>query len=115
MTWKSIQINNCGVGFKLISEDGTHGIGSILVADSVFNKVETGVMTFPPTKDTSKGSTGVSLDNVKFSGVKNIVADNANVVHLAGSKSSVNTVRSQAPPSGLRFCTCIHVLTKQFI
>ncbi|WEW59950.1 hypothetical protein PRK78_005432 [Emydomyces testavorans] len=90
-TWKSIQINNCGTGFKLISENGVSNTGSVMVVDSVFRNVDTAVLTFPATLEVAKGSTGVTLDNVKFDNVNKGVVDTNGKVYLPGNRGSVDT------------------------
>lgn len=62
-----------------------------MVADSVFKNTATAILVVPATLETAKGSTGVTLDNVKFDGVTDVVKDTAGKVYLSGSKSSVNT------------------------
>jgi hypothetical protein len=89
--WKSIQINNCGTGFRLLSEDGTRRTGFIMIVDSKFSNTNTAVLTFPATDTPGNGTTGITLDNVAFSGVQNAVADNQGKVYLAGNVGTVDT------------------------
>lgn len=84
--WKSIYIKNADVGFKLLSEDGVHNTGSILVVDSVFEGVGKAILTFPAAAEKGDGTTGLTLDNVKFINTQSGVVDNAGTSYLsAGS------------------------------
>jgi hypothetical protein len=45
----------------------------------------------PPSNVTGSGTTGLTLDNVAFSGVKDGVVDSNGKVYLSGSTSSIDT------------------------
>jgi hypothetical protein len=76
------------VGFKLLSEDGAHNTGSLLVIDSVFENVQKAIYMFPAEAKTGDGTTGLTLDNVKFAGtVGQGVVDTAGKVYLSGQES----------------------------
>lgn len=93
-TWKTIQINNCGTGFRLIGENGVSNTGSVMIVDSVFKNTPTAILTFPATTETGKGSTGVTLDNVIMDNVSNGVVDTTGKVYLKGSDATaIDTVR----------------------
>ncbi|KAK4203357.1 pectate lyase superfamily protein-domain-containing protein [Triangularia verruculosa] len=81
--WKSIYIKDADVGFKLLSEDGVHTTGSILVVDSVFDSVGTAILTFPAEGKKNDGTTGLTLDNVKFINTKRGVVDTAGASYLS--------------------------------
>jgi hypothetical protein len=85
--WKSIVIKGATTGFNLVSETGVHGIGSLMVVDSSFEDTDTAIMTFPATNQTGQGTTGITLDNIKFSNVKNAVADNQGKSYLGADKN----------------------------
>jgi len=53
-----------------------------MIVDSVFENTETGILTFPPTRDIKSGTTGITLDNVKFINVSRRVVDTANKTYL---------------------------------
>ncbi|KAL2176487.1 pectin lyase fold/virulence factor [Thermothelomyces heterothallicus CBS 202.75] len=89
--WKSIDISGCTTGFKLVSEDGVHHTGSILLLDSKFTNTGTAILTFPATKELAKGTTGITLDNVAFDNVQNPVVDTQGKVYLSASVGSVDT------------------------
>ncbi|KAK4141141.1 pectate lyase superfamily protein-domain-containing protein [Dichotomopilus funicola] len=90
-TWKSIDISGCTTGFKLVSEDGTHHTGSILLLDSTFTNTGTAILTFSATKELAKGTTGITLDNVAFDNVQSPVVDTEGKVYLPASVGSVDT------------------------
>ncbi|KAH9209807.1 pectate lyase superfamily protein-domain-containing protein [Leptodontidium sp. 2 PMI_412] len=89
--WKSVTMNNVGVGFQLTADKGTTGnIGSAAILDSTFTNVGTVVIIAPPSSTTGSGSTGLTLERVKLSGVTTAVADNTGAVILAGSSTTVD-------------------------
>ncbi|KAF7177443.1 hypothetical protein CNMCM7691_005696 [Aspergillus felis] len=90
-TWKSISVSGGQTGFKLLSEDGFHHTGSLMVIDSVFEGTKTAILTFPATTDIKKGTTGITLDNIVFKNVGVAVADNAGKTYLKGGTTAVNT------------------------
>ncbi|KAH7358317.1 pectate lyase superfamily protein-domain-containing protein [Plectosphaerella cucumerina] len=69
-TWKTIVVDGCGTGFKLVSEDGSHGIGGALIVDSVIKHTKTAIAMYSPTQELGKGTTGLTLDNVRFENVQ---------------------------------------------
>ncbi|KAL0934896.1 LysM domain-containing protein [Colletotrichum truncatum] len=107
--WKSITMTNIDVGFKLMRETGTGtavtarsnrdkcqtgknsvgNIGSASFIDSSFTNVNTVVLVGPIDPEPGKGSTGVVMENVQFSGVGRGVADSAGKVLLAGGSKHV--------------------------
>jgi len=69
--WKSITMTNVGTGFKLTPEDGKVGnIGSASFIDSSFTNVGTAILTNPSVTSIGAGTTGLVLENVAFSGVR---------------------------------------------
>lgn len=81
--WKKISIQNSDVGFRLLGEGGSGTIGSVTIMDSVFTNVGTGVMVAPVSEEPGAGSTGVVLDNVRFTGGAAFVKDSAGATLLA--------------------------------
>lgn len=55
-----------------------------MIVDSVFENTGTAVLTFPASQGTGDGTTGVTLDNVKFVNVQKGVADNNGKVYHDG-------------------------------
>ncbi|KAH8648707.1 pectate lyase superfamily protein-domain-containing protein [Xylariales sp. PMI_506] len=89
--WREITIIGSQTGISLLSEDGVHHTGSLLVQDSTFSNTATAILTFPPVAVKDAGTTGITLDNVEFLGVTAAIADNSGKVWLAGSVGSVDT------------------------
>ncbi|KAJ6781688.1 hypothetical protein PWT90_10859 [Aphanocladium album] len=84
--WKSISMKNVQVGFRLLQEANSGGhVGSASVMDSSFQDVGTAILVAPLSPKPGSGSTGVIVDNVKFSGVTKAVADTSGAVLLAPS------------------------------
>lgn len=89
--WKSVTMNNVGIGFQLTADKGAVGnIGSTSIFDSSFTNVGTVVVIAPPSSTPGSGSTGLALENVKLSGVTTVVADTTGAVILAGSSATVD-------------------------
>ncbi|KAH9845616.1 glycoside hydrolase family 55 protein [Teratosphaeria destructans] len=88
--WKSINMTNVGVGFRLVPENGSGNVGSLSVIDSSFSSVGTAIMIVPASSAIGSGSTGLLLENVKLSSVEAAVADTAGKVYLDGSVHNVN-------------------------
>jgi hypothetical protein len=101
-TWKSISINNADYGFQLVATSGGSAVGSVYVLDSVFNNVGTAIQIKPSSNNTATGTTGITLDNVAFTGVTNGVVDTNGKSYLAGNAGSVDTLGPR--PSLLRSC-----------
>ncbi|UKZ74106.1 hypothetical protein TrVFT333_001763 [Trichoderma virens FT-333] len=89
--WREIHISGSQTGISLLSEDGVHHTGSLLVQDSTFTNTNTAILTFTPVAQKNAGTTGITLDNVVFSGVSAAIADNAGKTWLAGSVGKVDT------------------------
>ncbi|OIW25494.1 pectin lyase-like protein [Coniochaeta ligniaria NRRL 30616] len=89
--WKSVVMNNVGVGFKLMPDPGQTGnIGSATIMDSMFTSVTTVVQIAPPSQAVRSGSTGLVLENVVLSGVSAGVADTSGAILLAGTVGRVD-------------------------
>ncbi|KAI1874191.1 uncharacterized protein JN550_002770 [Neoarthrinium moseri] len=81
--WKQIAIEDSEVGFRLLGEGGAGNIGSITIMDSVFTGVTTGIIIAPYSKEPGMGSTGVALDNIRFTNGGAVVKDTAGATLLA--------------------------------
>ncbi|KAH6983653.1 pectate lyase superfamily protein-domain-containing protein [Ilyonectria sp. MPI-CAGE-AT-0026] len=75
--WKSITMTDINVGFYLLREGVTEDghVGSAMFLDSTFKNVKTAILTTPPKKYPGVGSTGITIDKVKFEDVDRAVAD----------------------------------------
>ncbi|KAL8364554.1 hypothetical protein RB595_003710 [Gaeumannomyces hyphopodioides] len=95
--WKSITMENVGVGFRLLQEQKKSmvrrqqdqkpngNIGSASFIDSSFSNVDTAILIAPPNEKPGSGSTGVVVENVRFEGVSKAVADTSGATLLAAS------------------------------
>jgi hypothetical protein len=88
--WKSIHIQDCKTGFRLISEDGVHNTGSFLLTDSLFENVDTAILTFPAKAEFGDGTTGITLDNIRFLRTKQGVVDTEGMSYL-DTNSDIDT------------------------
>lgn len=86
-TWKSVVVDGSTTAFKLVSDDGSHGIGGALIVDSVIKNTKTAVAMYSPTQDLGKGTTGLTLDNVKLENVEVLVDETKD------GKSSVSSIK----------------------
>lgn len=95
--WKSITMKDVGVAFRLESEaeddikrkraDDTSGgkIGSISIYDSSFSGADTVVLIAPPSAQKGSGSTGIVIENTKFTSIGKAVADTSGKTILKAS------------------------------
>jgi hypothetical protein len=90
-TWKSVTINGGTYGFQLVATSGDTAIGSVYLLDSAFNDEDTAFQISPSTSSNSTRTTGITLDNVAFSGVTDGVVDTNGKVYLDGGVGSVDT------------------------
>lgn len=83
-TFKSLSINNCGVGIDMANGGLNQTVGSVLLQDTTFTNTPKGVLTAygngsnPPTGGT------LIIDNVDFTGCQAAVVSPAGTVILAG-------------------------------
>ncbi|KAF3908275.1 hypothetical protein AA313_de0205493 [Arthrobotrys entomopaga] len=92
-SFKSINVFGGSIGFKLVSKDEQppHRTGSIIVLDSVFQGTGTAIQTFPVSPELKSGTTGITLENVLFSSVKQGVVDTDGKSYLSGSDQNVKS------------------------
>lgn len=84
--WKSITMNNVGIGFKLLPDVGQTGhVGSASFIDSSFTSVGTAVEMGAVSSTPGTGTTGIILENVSFARVTTGVATSAGATLLAGT------------------------------
>lgn len=89
--WREIAVSNCKTAFRLISEDGVHHTGSLLLQDSTIQDTDTAILSFPPVAETRKGTTGITIDNCAFSNVKSVIKDTEGKTWVDGSVGSIDT------------------------
>lgn len=88
--FKSLTINNCGVGLNMSNGRLDQSVGSVLVQDSKITNTPIGIATsFGPDSRPATGGTLV-IDNVDFTGSRTAVANLDGKVTLAGG-SKVNS------------------------
>ncbi|MCJ1288975.1 hypothetical protein MMC34_000506 [Xylographa carneopallida] len=90
-TFKSININNCGVGLNMSGGSFTptggvnQTVGSVLIQDSTFTGTPSGIITsFDPTMDIPVSGGTLIIDNVDFTGSTNAIIDDQGKTILAG-------------------------------
>lgn len=59
--------------------------------DSSFSDTPIAIQAFPPVAKKGMGTTGITLDNVVFSGVQHAISDTNQKVWLSGSVGNVDT------------------------
>ena len=87
-TFKSITVNNCGVGIDMSNSPANQSVGSVIVQDSKFPGTPKGVITaFSKIANVPATGGTLVLDNVDFTGCANAVVDqNGGTVLAGGSK-----------------------------
>lgn len=101
-TFKSLEINNCGVGLNMTNSPQNQTVGSVMILDSKLTNTPTGVVTaFTQNSIPNAGGTLV-LDNVDFSGSAVAVAGlEGNTILAGGSVVSSWVQGNTYTPSGL--------------
>lgn len=97
--FKSLSINNCGIGLDMANGGAVQLVGSVLVQDSKFTGTPTGIVTaFRPGSSASNGT--LVIDNVDFTGCSAAVADPQGVVILAGGSKVASWAQGHAYTTG---------------
>ncbi|KAK3368753.1 hypothetical protein B0H63DRAFT_529120 [Podospora didyma] len=81
---KSIYVINADIAFKMLLDDGTHGIGSIHIQDATILTTKIGVQVFPITGARATGNTAILLDNVGLDNFGSLVVYTNGKVLLGG-------------------------------
>ena len=84
--YKSLNINDCGIGMDLSQGGEIPATGSIVVQDSVFNNVEYGIITTFTSNSNPISAGTLVLDNVNFIKTDPAVQFPNNTVVLAGNR-----------------------------
>ena len=89
-TFKSLNINNCGIGLNMSAGGFNQSVGSILIQDSTFTATPTGIVTsFSSSQNVPATGGTLIIDNVDFTGSTNaIVHASGSTVLAGGSKVS---------------------------
>lgn len=97
--FKSLSINNCGIGIDMANGDAVQSVGSVLVQDSKFTGTPTGIVTaFQAGAPASNGT--LVIDNVDFTGTSAAVADPQGHVILAGGTKVASWAQGHAYTTG---------------
>ncbi|MCJ1425652.1 hypothetical protein MMC29_003552 [Sticta canariensis] len=97
--FKSLSINNCGIGIDMANGDTVQSVGSVLVQDSKFAGTPKAVVTtFRPGPSASNGT--LVIDNVDFTGSSVAVVDTQGQVILAGGSKVSSWAQGNAYTTG---------------
>ena len=97
--FKSLSINNCGVGIDMANGGAVQTVGSILVQDSKFKGTPKGIITaYRPGAAATNGT--LVIDNVDFAGCTAAVVDAKGKVLLAGGSKIASWVQGNAYTTG---------------
>ena len=100
-TFKSLSINNCGVGLNMSTGGFNQTVGSVLIQDSTFTGTPIGVVTaFNPTKNVPATGGTLIIDNVDFSGSPTAVQDISGTSVLAGGAKVASWGQGNAYTTG---------------
>ena len=66
--WKSLNVENCNEGFRLVSPDGSGSIGSVSFVDSKFKNTKKSIIMGKPSDKPGTNTTGIVLDNTVIDG-----------------------------------------------
>ncbi|MCJ1285822.1 hypothetical protein MMC26_005163 [Xylographa opegraphella] len=106
-TFKSLNINNCGVGLNMSGGSFTptggvnQTVGSVLLQDSTFTGTPSGIITsFDPTKDIPISGGTLIIDNVDFSDSMNAIIDEQGKTVLAGGQKVASWGQGRAYTTG---------------
>lgn len=98
--FKSLSINNCGVGLNMSNGRLVQSVGSVLVQDSKITNTPIGIATsFGPDSQPTTGGTLV-IDNVDFIGSETAVANLDGKVTLAGGSKIASWAQGHAYGTG---------------
>ncbi|PYH83679.1 pectin lyase-like protein [Aspergillus uvarum CBS 121591] len=103
-TFKSVTINNCGVGLNMSASPSNQTVGSVLMLDSNFTGTPIGIVTAFSSDSIPTGGGALVLDNVDFTGSSVAVASVSGSTILAGGSVVDNYVQGNAytPSSTLK-------------
>ena len=100
-TFKSLTVNNCGVGINMATTGAPQTVGSVLVQDSTFKGTPTGIITsFNQNGNTPATGGTLVIDNVDFTGSQNAIADVSGSQVLAGGSKVASWGQGHAYSTG---------------
>ncbi|KAL8716668.1 MAG: hypothetical protein Q9225_006023 [Loekoesia sp. 1 TL-2023] len=105
-TFKSLSINNCGLGIDMANGGNDQTVGSILIQDSTFTGTPKGILT--SRTDSTAPATGGTLviDNVDFTGCPAAVVGTGGNTILAGGSKVAAWAQGHAYTTGTDGATC---------
>lgn len=98
--FKSLSINNCGVGIDMTSGGVSQTVGSILVQDSTFRSTPKGIVTSHGSSSALATNGTLVIDNVDFTGCGAAVADPQGKAILAGGSKIASWAQGHAYTTG---------------
>jgi len=88
-TFKTLDIENCGLGLDMSLADGTVNAGSVIVLDSKFVNVPLAVKISRANRSDGAGS--LILDNISYNNVPTLVRSANGVVNLNGGTGQISS------------------------
>lgn len=102
--FKSLSINNCGVGIDMANGGAVQLVGSVLVQDSKFTGTPKGIVTsYRPGIAATNGT--LMIDNVDFAGCEAAVVDAKGKVILAGGSKIASWAQGNVYTTGSGIAT----------
>ena len=109
--YKSYTFNNCNIGIDITQGGSVVTVGSVVLQDSVFNKVQTGILTTFSSNSTPVSGGTTVVDNVNFTGAAVAIAyPNGTTILPGGSyvdswvQGRIYTTSYELEPVGNRTC-----------
>ncbi|KAI4163230.1 MAG: hypothetical protein LQ342_003163 [Letrouitia transgressa] len=99
-TFKSLSINNCGVGINMSNGDFNQTVGSVLLQDSKFTETQNGIVTSRSATTVPDTGGTLVIDNVDFTGCANAVVSPGRKVLLAGGSKVASWAQGHAYTTG---------------
>ncbi|MCJ1359868.1 MAG: hypothetical protein MMC33_009871 [Icmadophila ericetorum] len=99
--FKSLSINNCGVGLNMSSGGFNQSVGSIIIQDSVLTNTPIGILTeYNKAQNVPVTGGTLILDNVDFTGSQTAVSDASGGTVLAGGSKIASWGQGNAYTTG---------------
>lgn len=95
-TFKSVDINNCGVGLNMSNSPQNQTVGSVMLLDAKLTNTPTGIVTAYSTNNVPVSGGTLVLDNVDFTGSKVAIASIQGNTILHGGSVVSNWVQGHA-------------------
>ena len=100
-TFKSLNINDCGIGIDMTTGESNQTVGSVLVTDSTFAGTPIGIaMAYNPSNNVPATGGTLIVDNVDFTGCSNAIVDLQGATVLAGGSKVASWAQGNAYSTG---------------